>query len=209
MSDSNDPRPGDQTNNLLRKILNRLGGGSTGTASATSQGADAQNSTPSGNPVTVAGELANPSSLPANGVAGTIRRLLTNLKGVLLVQQGDLSKDFDSVKVWPSDATVPISSVALEASKVIKSAPGKLMFLCAYNDKASAQYIQLHNATALPSNGAVPVLIFQLATKAVQVIPFPDTTGFDFSTGIVVANSSTGATLTVGSADCFFSALYI
>lgn len=200
MADANDPRPADTDNKLLQKILSRLGLGSS---------TQTQNSAPSGNPTVVAAELADPSALPANGVAGTVRRMLANLKGVLLVQQGDLSKDFDSVRVWPSDSTTLISSAALEASKVIKSSAGKLMFLCVYNNKGSSQFIQLHNATALPSNGAVPVLIFQLATVSVQIIPIPADSGIDFSTGIVVANSSTAATLTIGSADCFFTATFI
>jgi hypothetical protein len=95
-----------------------------------------------------------------------------------------------------------ISSVALEASHVLATTKGKLFSLIIYNDKASAQYYQLHDAAALPSNGTVPILTVQVATKATLAINTP----IPFVNGLVVANSSTGATLTIGSADSWFTA---
>jgi hypothetical protein len=202
-------RPGDTDNNLLRKILQELqGSGSSGSGSVI-QGAQAQDASPSGNPVVAAAELADPAALPANGVAGTIRRLLASLKGILFVQQADLDRTLDAVTVWPNSGGTTVATTALAASLVIKATPGKLLMLTIYNNKGSSQFIQLHNATALPSNGAVPVLSINIATVTTILLPIPQLTGMDFSTGIVVANSSTAASLTVGSADCWFTAVVI
>jgi len=59
----------------------------------------------------------------------------------------------------------------------------------------------------VPANGAVPVAVFTVATVAnlaVNWIP-----GRTFRRGIVICNSSTGPTLTIGAADCFFDAQYV
>ena len=94
-------------------------------------------------------------------------------------------------------------STALAASIVAKTSAGSLVSLQVYNDKSSAQYIQVFDAAALPANGAVPVYTFTLASKGTQTIDFGDYP-VNCVNGIVIANSSTGSTLTVGSADCWF-----
>ena len=99
------------------------------------------------------------------------------------------------------------ASSALAASLVVFANPGRVLAINAYNDKASAQYIQLHDAAALPADTAVPVYTFTLATKATATITWGDY-GIHNSTGIVVCNSSTAATKTIGSADCWFSVTY-
>jgi hypothetical protein len=50
-----------------------------------------------------------------------------------------------------------ISSLALEASHVLRGAPGRLFFLSGYNAKAAAQFIQLHDRAAVPSDLVVGV----------------------------------------------------
>lgn len=221
MADDTIFHPGDNTNVILRKILQELQGSGIGSsgggltdaelrASAVIiQGAQAQDASPSGNPEVIAAELVDPAALPANGVAGKIRRLLASLKGILFVQQADLDRTLDAVTVWPNSGGTVVASTALAASLVIKSTPGKLLMLTVYNNKGSAQFVQIHNATALPANGAVPILSVNVATVSTILLPIPNLTGMDFSTGIVVANSSTAATLTVGSADCWFTSVVI
>ena len=98
------------------------------------------------------------------------------------------------------------TSAALEASHVISAVPASLYWLNVYNDKGSAQYIQVHDSASLPANGAIPVMTFTLASKATATIQLSDPP-MAFTKGIVVANSSTGATLTIGSADCWFTTL--
>jgi hypothetical protein len=99
------------------------------------------------------------------------------------------------------------ASGALAASLVIKATPGNLYNLNVYNDKAAAQYIQLHDAAALPADTAVPVFTFSVPTKGTVNIPL-SIFGKWFANGIVVCNSSTGATKTIGSADCWFDAQF-
>ena len=104
-----------------------------------------------------------------------------------------------------------VSSAAYEASHVVKAAPGTLFFLFGHSSKAGAQWIQVHNATSLPANTAVPIYSFQVNATASNGNFSLDLTKFGdiFSTGIVVCNSTTGPTLTNGSADTWFTALYL
>lgn len=100
------------------------------------------------------------------------------------------------------------SSAAYEASHIIKAATGKLFILSVYSSKAATQWIQLHDAAALPADGAVPVLTLSIATVADLMLDW-SIFGRNFANGIVVCNSTTGPTKTIGAADCFFDAQFI
>lgn len=92
-----------------------------------------------------------------------------------------------------------------ENSRVVKNASGTLFSFSGVNT-GPAQYIQVHNTTSLPANGAVPKLVLRVATNS----NFTWTCNFgkSFDTGIVICNSTTKATLTIGAADCWFNVEY-
>lgn len=89
------------------------------------------------------------------------------------------------------------------ASLVVSSNPARLCGLTGYNAKASAQFIQIHDAASLPADTAVPAVVFEVAASSKFAIDY-GTNPREFATGIIVCNSSTQATKTIGSADCWF-----
>ena len=108
----------------------------------------------------------------------------------------------------PYPLTSNAASTAVAASLVIKAAAGVLLTLSTHNNRGSTQYIQIFDAASLPSNGAVPLVVINMLTVTNSFLDFGQY-GKSFATGIVVANSSTLATLTIGSADCWFSATFV
>ena len=100
-----------------------------------------------------------------------------------------------------------IHSNVYEASRVVKTGPGILYGFTVYNSKSSAQFVQLFDAGTLPADGAIPVWTATVAaTSNLGVNWLP---GRTFTTGIILCNSSTGPTKTIGAADCFFDAQYL
>lgn len=102
------------------------------------------------------------------------------------------------------------TSVALEASRTVKSGAGTLFGLSGFNAKVSTQFVlvfDIANAAQLTS-ASIPVIVITVPTVA----NFSYDGGFygrAFRSGIVLANSSTSATLTAGSADCWFDVQYV
>ena len=94
------------------------------------------------------------------------------------------------------------STAAYAASLVVSKSPAYLCGVTVYNSSASTQFIQLHDAASLPANGVAPKLFFEIQPSSSRLIEFLRPREFD--TGIVVCNSSTGPTKTIGSADCWF-----
>lgn len=92
---------------------------------------------------------------------------------------------------------------ALAASFIALPASAKVFGLTVYNSKASAQFIQFHDSATLPADTAVPVFNVNVPASSSLVIDF-GFHGMDFVSGVVVCNSSTAPTKTIGSADCQF-----
>ena len=135
----------------------------------------------------------------------------TILSRILSLLSGIIVKTTTTGNAWALKVTTEnpsiASSTALAASLVVRASVGRLLTAAVYNGNVGTQYIQIHNAASLPANGAVPLFTFALATGAVQVLNF-DLTGLPCSTGIVLCNSSTAATKTIGANDTWFTATH-
>jgi hypothetical protein len=71
----------------------------------------------------------------------------------------------------------------------------------------SAQFIQLHDAAALPADTAVPEVFITVPASSNFSIDFGQY-GRTFVNGIVICNSTTGPTKTIGAANCWFDVQY-
>ena len=106
--------------------------------------------------------------------------------------------------VDPQLSTARSVSAVYEASRVAKALPGVMYGLNGYNSNAVAQFIQIHDASNLPANGAVPIAFFSTPGSSNFSIDF-GSFGIPCFVGIVVCNSTTGPTKTIGAADCFYT----
>jgi hypothetical protein len=87
-------------------------------------------------------------------------------------------------------------SVAYEKSEVVKASPGTVHRISGFNAHTSPVWIQLLDAAAVPSNGAVPKLTLYVGATANFDFDL-STIGRFCETGITVCSSSTGPTLTI------------
>ena len=166
------------------------GGGGGGGAVTVADGAD------------VAQGATTDAAAASDSANGTVLAFLKRISARLTAVITQLTTNV----VVSATAGTTASSTAYAASLVGKSSAGTLFAVSIYNSATFAQYYQLHDATALPSNGAAP--------KSVIRIPAQGTGGWDFglrgrpfAAGIVIANSTTGPTLTTGAADSYFDAV--
>jgi hypothetical protein len=95
---------------------------------------------------------------------------------------------------------------AYVASLIVKATGGTFFGLTGYNSKGSSQFIQLHDSATLPADTAIPEVVFTVPATSNFSLDY--SVGREFKLGIVVSNSSTGATKTIGSADCWFDVQY-
>lgn len=113
--------------------------------------------------------------------------------------------------LMPQNAT----SSKLGNSLIVKVGQGWLLGVTARSGKAAAQFIQVFDTSSgVPANGAVPNVVVDVAassTASIAYIPvlYPFAPGRLFYQGIVVVNSTTPDTLTIGAADTFFDVQYV
>lgn len=103
----------------------------------------------------------------------------------------------------PSNTTV----TAYASKLIVKASAGVLFSITGYNSSTSAQFIQIHNKTVDQADAVVPEVVFRVPAES-SFSYSADKFGRYFSTGIVVINSSTGATLTQQAKDCWIDAQY-
>jgi len=97
------------------------------------------------------------------------------------------------------------NSRAQAASLVVKGSPGLLFGFTV--SSTAAQWIQLFDAPTAPSNGDVPTLSLAVTAGAQIGVAWIPPRGC--RQGIVVCNSSTQHTLTLGTATCIFDVQFI
>jgi hypothetical protein len=83
--------------------------------------------------------------------------------------------------------------------------PGRIVVygFTVYSTKGSAQYLNVFDANTVPADAAVPLFSWPIAANNGVGFGFTPR-GRQFQTGLVLCNSSTDATKTIGSADTFF-----
>lgn len=220
---------GDPGDDLVTMNVAFLYGGfthpSSGTADITSLGGvslliDGATYTPGANYlIPVGAEVDDPTAL-ATETEGKITNLKTDLSGRLINTLGTLlageflsegSAGVLATARQPLSSSTfawdQVASTAYEASKVIKGSAGRIRDIRGYNSKGSAQFIQIHDSATLPADTAVPKFTFTVPATQNFTIDFGED-GWYCTTGLVVSNSSTGPTKTIGSADCFFTVRY-
>jgi len=113
--------------------------------------------------------------------------------------------------VLPAPAAAEVilnaTTTAYAASLVVKATAGKLLGFQGYNSLATAQFIQVYDSATLPADAAVPEVVIVVPGKSNFSISFG--VGRLFATGIVIGNSATGPTKTIGAADCWIDAQYV
>jgi hypothetical protein len=97
----------------------------------------------------------------------------------------------------PGSTAVSVLSASAAANhQVVKTSSGIVLSVNAHNSSGSTRYLHVFDATALPFDGTIPTLApVQVPTDSTGSIDFIST-GRPFSTGLVVAFSSTATTLT-------------
>jgi hypothetical protein len=88
-----------------------------------------------------------------------------------------------------------VASFTAATNIVASTGPCRVSQIILKNETAAAKTVQLHNAASLPANTAVPEFSYALASSGELIISFNEP--HFFSTGLVVASSSTNKTLTI------------
>lgn len=107
------------------------------------------------------------------------------------------------------DVLAPPENFATGALANSVFVPGNILVFgfYVYNTKASAQFLCVFDAQAVPADTAVPLFSKEIPAHSGVGFSYGDN-GRRFKSGLVITNSSTDATKTIGSADCFFDVQY-
>jgi hypothetical protein len=175
------------------EVLAGGGGGGGGDASAANQTLQLAQET------AINAALGTAVASPAtNTLLDRVKALLT---GIVLAAGSNLIGEVIS----RGRATNNASSTAYVSNLVVKAAAGTLFGFSGYNSGTTAEFIQVHDAASLPANTAVPVITFEVPARSPFSMDF-GVNGRTFSTGIVLAASTTGPTLTLDGTSTWFDA---
>jgi hypothetical protein len=102
------------------------------------------------------------------------------------------------------EATTLVSVIAFINNLVAKVGACELHGITGYNNSDTAQFIQVFDLAALPADGETPKIILQADPKS--NFSYTGVKGVKFTNGIVICNSSTPESKTIGANDCWFNA---
>lgn len=108
----------------------------------------------------------------------------------------------------PAGFPLNVTSSGLSRSIIAKTGIAKLFGFTVTSTNVAAQWILLFDAAAVPANGTVPLAAFNVALAS-GFSAYYGSVGRAFRSGIVLANSTTQGTLTIGAADTLFDVQYI
>ncbi len=111
---------------------------------------------------------------------------------------------------FPPPYRVPAnaSSVKLASSIVAATSNVRLYGFTVTNTNAAAQFAMAFDGLKVPSNGAIPLWAISVPAGDAKGIYF-GSVGRTFDNGIVLTNSTTQTSLTIGAADCLFDVQYL
>lgn len=164
----------------------------------------------SGTPLPVSGSVtATISGTPAVTVSSSALptgaatdALQTTGNGFLSTLAGIVASGAALVKLRAGDS---YNSAALERSCVASAAPASPSLARMWNGGASTRFLQGHNATSLPGNGAIPNDVVNASASAAAFIQYVCPSD-SYDIGVVYACSTTATTLTItGANDALFS----
>jgi hypothetical protein len=107
-------------------------------------------------------------------------------------------------------SVVPVVSASAEKGHVLKATAGHLYSAYATNVTATAGFLVLIDAAAVPTDGAItPIACIPLPASGAASFNYSPSPPGQFSTGIVAAATSASScfTLTTGTITAFFSGL--
>jgi hypothetical protein len=123
-------------------------------------------------------------------------------------QPYDPSTPSGLIAFLPEQTPLNSFSNGLEASHVVCAGECRLFGFTVSSTKGAGQFIQLFDARELPADGAVPIISIDIATVTAKGINFGPIGRWHFR-GVVLCNSTTQGTKTLGAADCLFDAQYL
>lgn len=76
-----------------------------------------------------------------------------------------------------------------------------------YSSNVAAQNLLVFDSSSVPADGAIPLFVIPMAATS-ETSDYYGPMGRIFVRGLVLCNSSTATTKTIGAADCFFDVRY-
>lgn len=151
----------------------------------------------SGNrPVLTGGVTADPAALPADTVAGRVKRFLTNLKGILLTVQANLIHTSDTVgsigKAVATDSGITPyrsgSAGVTNTAVAIKAAAGSVFDVRVINPNAAIEYLKFFNvaAASVVVGTTVPVFTVPIPASSFVTMSNEIRAQFEFTTAIAI-----------------------